>query len=94
MLAVAKERNTPDCALAGPRGQWGPGREGKRKGLQGAGGEVTACLSCQGRRRPEGLLGGTGDGGGALRGDRNCIWWWETIVTCQAENPAAAGQRG
>lgn len=48
MLAVAKERNTPDCALTGPRGQWGPGREGKRKGLQGAGGEVTAYLAREG----------------------------------------------
>lgn len=54
------------------RQQWGPGREGQRKGSKGAGREVTspAYLAREGEG-PGGLLGRTGDGGGGLRGDRN-----------------------
>lgn len=44
MPAAAKERNTQDCALSGPSGQWGPGREGKRKGLWRASGDPLPIL--------------------------------------------------
>lgn len=38
MSVAAKERNTQDCALAGPKGWWGPGRKGESKVLHRTGG--------------------------------------------------------